>query len=254
MTRFLLDTILRNILMVVCCTLVCLWTPAAFAQHGGGGGHVGGGGAHMSPPPSFHAPSSVPHAAPAPHPGPVGTSALRFPPRHPPVPAPVYPVYGYYPFFFGSPFYYGLGFGWGFDSCWLWSNCDLFWGFGGGAYDWAPYGGYGYSGAYGYSAGSYTAPSAPSYPVYGGGQDDTPQLYFKDGTVYSVTDYWIVDDQLHFTMRDDGKIVERDIPFDALDLQRTIDVAKQRGFQFVLRDEPVGPYLQHHPEPAPEKQ
>ena len=32
------------------------------------------------------------------------------------------------------------------------------------------------------------------------------------------------------------------------DLQKTTDTAKQRGFHFMLRNEPMQQYLQHHPE------
>ena len=121
------------------------------------------------------------------------------------------------------------------------------WGYGGNG--WSPYG-YGY----GYTPGNYVATPSyePSYAyplTYGEERADLPQLNLKDGTVYTVTDYWVVDDQLHFTMREQGKSVEHTIPFEALDLQKTIDMAKQRGFLFVLRDEPVEQYLQHHPEP-----
>jgi hypothetical protein len=166
-------------------------------------------------------------------------------------PPPVYPFYGY-PFWFGGPFYYGFGPGWGFYSCW-WCASYWLWGWGYGFNNWSPYGyGYGY-GYDGYAPGNYVA-AAPStssyaYPVtYGEERADLPQLYLKDGTVYTVTDYWVVDEELHFTQREEGKLVEHTIPFEELDLQTTIDVAKQRGFIFVLRDEPVEQYMQHHPE------
>jgi hypothetical protein len=45
--------------------------------------------------------------------------------------------------------------------------------------------------------------------------------------------------------------VEHVIPFEELDLQRTIDVNTQRGFRFVLRNAPLELYLQEHPDPAP---
>ncbi|HXZ34252.1 MAG TPA: hypothetical protein VEH30_18410 [Terriglobales bacterium] len=66
-------------------------------------------------------------------------------------------------------------------------------------------------------------------------------FYLKDGTVYNVTDYCLVDGQIHFTMLEEGgtKSVEHVIGFDELDLQKTIDVATQRGFRFVLRNEPL---------------
>jgi hypothetical protein len=41
------------------------------------------------------------------------------------------------------------------------------------------------------------------------------------------------------------------IPFDELDLQRTIDVNTRRGFRMVLRDEPWQQYLKDHPDLTP---
>jgi hypothetical protein len=67
------------------------------------------------------------------------------------------------------------------------------------------------------------------------------QLYLKDGTVYNVTDYWLENGQIHFTIPEEGgtKSVQHAIGFDELDLQRTVDVNTQRGFGFVLRSEPM---------------
>ena len=89
--------------------------------------------------------------------------------------------------------------------------------------------------------------------MYGDYRRDLPQLYLKDGTMYSVTDYWLVDNQLHFTMIEEGgtKSVEHVIGFDELDLQTTIDVNTQRGFRFVLRNEPLEQYLRDHPDQTP---
>jgi hypothetical protein len=41
---------------------------------------------------------------------------------------------------------------------------------------------------------------------------------------------------------------EHTIEFDQLDLQKTVDVRKERGFRFVLRNEPMQQYLRDHPE------
>jgi len=133
------------------------------------------------------------------------------------------------PFLFDGPF-------WGLNSCW-WATCDL----------------------------SYTtvsSPGATNYisqvneaPVYVYGEEgpDLPQLFLKDGTILNVTDYWLVDDQLHFTMieENDAKATEHVIPFDALDLQTTVDTNTRRGFRFMLRNEPVEQYLRDHPEGPP---
>jgi hypothetical protein len=87
--------------------------------------------------------------------------------------------------------------------------------------------------------------------VYGEERPDLPQLFLKDGTVLNVTDYWLVDDQLHFAMIEEEeygtKPAEHVIPFDALDLQMTIDANTRRGFRFVLRNEPLEQYLRDHP-------
>jgi hypothetical protein len=67
-----------------------------------------------------------------------------------------------------------------------------------------------------------------------------------------VTDYWVVDGQLHFTMPKQGgtKPVEHVISFDELDLQETINVNTARGFRFVLRNQPIEKYLGDNPKPS----
>jgi hypothetical protein len=69
---------------------------------------------------------------------------------------------------------------------------------------------------------------------------------FKDGTSYTVADYWRVDDQLHFITVEDGgtKFVPHTVPFDDLDLDRTKDRAKAEGFRFVVRDKPIEEWLE----------
>lgn len=186
----------------------------------------------------------------------------RFP-RRPRFPKPVFPIFAPPAFgFFGSPFF-GLGLGFGFNSLW-WPSCGPFWGWGYGcnALPYYDYGlGYGYS--YGYSpnslegqieseAGLQTyenlSSGAPTY-VYGGEGRELAQLYLKDGTIYYATDYWLVNDQLHFRTVEEGgtKSVEHVIDFDQLDLQKTIDVNTANGFRFVLRNEPIDEYLRDHP-------
>ncbi len=243
MARFVLrGSILKKTLIAVSCMLAFAWiqTPLALAQHGG---HVGGGGAHVIAPPISHAPISRPRVAAAPPVGAFRNDSLIFRPR-PIRPFPtVFPVYGS-PFFFGGSFWW-YWVGWRYNSCW-WTNCYLFWNLG-SDYNTPPF--------YEYSPGSYVLPQIYEYPqnLYGEQRRDLPQLYLKDGTVYSVTDYWLVDNQLHFTMIEDGgtKSVEHVIGFDELDLQTTIDVNTQRGFRFVLRNEPVDQYLRDHPDQKP---
>jgi hypothetical protein len=143
----------------------------------------------------------------------------------------IYPVRPLFPFFsptfglWGAPFY-GFGLGLGFHPV-RWRSCGPYWGW-----------------AWGYDC--------YAFPVYvsGGGNRELPQLYLKDGTVYNVTDYWLVDNKLHFTTIDESgtKWVQHTIDFSQLDLQKTTDVSKQRGFNFVLRNEPMQQYLKDHPE------
>ena len=44
---------------------------------------------------------------------------------------------------------------------------------------------------------------------------------------------------------------EQVIPFDELDLQKTVDVNTNRGFRFMLRNEPFEQYVRDHPEGPP---
>jgi hypothetical protein len=92
-------------------------------------------------------------------------------------------------------------------------------------------------------------------PVYVYSLDGHPlaQLFLKDGSVYSVNDYWFVGGQIHFTMLDPSgtKSLEQVIGFDELDIQRTIDTNSRRGFRVVMRDEPIEQYLRDHPDLDP---
>jgi hypothetical protein len=89
--------------------------------------------------------------------------------------------------------------------------------------------------------------------VYGDERPDLPQLFLKDGSILNVTDYWVIDSQLHFTIigQEDGKPEEHVIDFDALDLQTTINANTRRGFRFMLRNEPFEQYVRDHPEGPP---
>jgi hypothetical protein len=79
------------------------------------------------------------------------------------------------------------------------------------------------------------------------------RLYLKDGTVYSVTDYWFVNNEVHFILPEDegSKSGEGVIGLDQLDLQRTSDVNTRLGFRVVMRDEPLEQYLRNHPDTNP---
>jgi hypothetical protein len=180
-------------------------------------------------------------------------------PRRPIYPRPVYPVFGGPIYGFGP----GFGFGWGWGAGWglgwganPWSDC---WSFGCNPYPYFNYG-YGDDGYYGNGYGPgylegqiesqqngpafYENDSEPAI-VYSGKERQLVELYFKDGAMYDVTDYWLVgDDELHFTTVDaQGNQSEHVVGFNQLDLQRTIDVNTDRGFRFVLRNQPIQEYL-----------
>ena len=244
MAPFVRGSVFKTIVIVVSCMLpACVSAPVALAQRAPG--RSAGEGTHVSAPPISHAPISqppilhppishtpiaTPRISAAPHAGVLGTASFR-PPRGPIRPFPR--VFRVYAFPFRGPF-------WGFNSCW-WGTCDLFWS----------------------TLGSFSDDGPANYLtsqvletrvyVYGEERPDLPQLYLKDGTIVNVTDYWVVDDQLHFTMieEDGAKPEEQVVPFDALDLQKTVDVNTRRGFRFVLRNEPFEQYLRDHPDVAP---
>jgi hypothetical protein len=97
-------------------------------------------------------------------------------------------------------------------------------------------------------------PTAPTYVFVGSSSPSHPQLVFKDGTTYTVADYWRVDDQLHFTTVEEGgtKSVPHSVPFADLDVQRTTDADAAQGFRFVVRDKPIQQWLEsrtHQPAP-----
>lgn len=98
-----------------------------------------------------------------------------------------------------------------------------------------------------------TPAASPQYNAFGAERPDLPQLFLKDGTVLFVNDYWVVDDQLHFTIIEDegGTPAEHVVPFEDLNLQKTIDVDTQRGFRFLLRNEPFEQYVRDHPTGPP---
>jgi hypothetical protein len=239
---FVRRSILTKFLIVVSCMLpACVFTPPALAQHAAS--RIAGGGVHVSAPPIsrppispvFHVPISAPRIYANPTAGIRSATSLR-PIRRPVRPFPPV-ILIYAPSLSNGPFP-------GFNSCW-WTICDLFW-------PWT----------FGYDTVSFYEPGPANYvaqasaiPVYVYGEErpDTPQLYLKDGTILNVSDYWLVDDQLHFTMLDEDntKPVDRVIPFDELDLQKTVDVNTRRGFRFVLRNEPVEQYLRDHPDVTP---
>jgi hypothetical protein len=151
---------------------------------------------------------------------------------------------------FNIPFF-GYGFGLGFESG-LWMGCDPFFNW---RYGCAGFPVYQYAaGDNSFSLGLYNPQpqtEIQNWPVYLYGADN-PQfvdLYLKDGTVYNVTDYWFANGELHFkAVEEHGtRVVEHQIDFGLLDLQKSIDVNTARGFRFVLRNEPLEQYLRDYP-------
>jgi len=269
MPRFVFRFSLYNRLLIVAClaAFFCFQARPALAQHAVGG-HLGGG-AHFSGGVHFATGSRVaaPHVA-VPPPGraavgpfsggarPLGLGAPGFRLRPRPIhPRPVLPIIPF-PIFFGGPFF-GYWPGYGFNSVW-WPSCYPYWGWGFGcnATPYVSYFGYGFGGNISPYVSPYIAPPEYVPPAsYYGGEDsrERPRLYFQNGTIYSVTDYWLVNGQIHFTTLEEGgtKSVEHVIPFEDLDLQQTIDVNTRMGFRFVLRNAPIEHYLrdgnQGHP-------
>lgn len=232
----------KKFLIVVFCVVSLSVTTPSLAQRALA--HPAGGVVHTPAPPISHTPifrTPIIHA-PILTPrmriastagGSLGRVGFRLPRRPIRRFPPVFILYES-PAFLGGPF-------WGWNSC-AWASCDLFW-------PWLGYTTVSSPGPISYVYQPYPAP----LDVYGEEREDLPQLFLKDGTVLNVTDYWLVDDQLHFTMIEEegGKPVEHVIPFDALDLQRTVDVNTGRGFRFMLRNEPFEQYVRDHPEGPP---
>jgi hypothetical protein len=249
----LTGSISNKVLIVAGCLLAFAWVQSpVLAQrvgvHVGGGGRVGGGGVRMGAPvrPPIPQPRVAGPRAAGPHfvgAGRVGRGGLVFRQR----PIGVFHRRA----FFGRPFFRG-GVGWGFNSIW-WPTCGpaLGWAWGGG-FDCSPVPTY----SYGFE--NYVAPQVYEYPVYlyGGDERDLVWLYLKDGTVHGVTDYWLVDGQMHFrTVEDDPTTAAGHVfPYDQLDLQKTIYVNTHRGFRIVFRDEPWQQYLKDHPDLIPPDQ
>ena len=152
------------------------------------------------------------------------------------------PVFIRHRVFLRPPFFRGV-----FFPAW-WLNCGPAWVWEFGCGDWR---------LPDYGLENYVPPPPPIYEypeyVYYSGQRDVVLLFLKDGTVYSVTDYWFVNDNVHFTVPEEGgtESVEQVIGLDEMDLQKTIDVNTRRGFRLVRRDEPMEQYLRDHPDANP---
>jgi len=150
-----------------------------------------------------------------------------------------------HPFFRPRPF--PLWGEWWFAS-FSWVTCGPFWGWETGC---------GVAPATAYSPAPYMPSPAYQPPVYayvyGGARNEFVELCLVDGSVFSVADYWFVNNEVHFTIPEEGsgKPGEHVIAPSDLDLQRTIDVNTRRGFRMVLRNEPWEQYLHDYPNVTP---
>jgi hypothetical protein len=219
-------------IVAFCAIPVVSTAPQALAQRPAGGVHMSAAPVHSTSThssPIFRAPTITPRISAIRSTDVLGTASFlppRRPIRHFP---PVLLVYES-PFAFGGPF---SGF-----NCWS-ANCDLLWPL---MFDYVTVS---FPSPANYLSQSYEAPGFD----YGEEGADMPQLYLKDGSILNVTDYWLIDDQLHFTMIQEygAKPEEEQIPFEALDLQKTVDINTRRGFHFMLRNEPFEQYVRDHP-------
>jgi len=187
--------------------------------------------------------------------------------------------YGFRGGFRGGCWNCGFGFGWPwFGYGGLYWN-DPWWG-------WPGYGYYGYPTGYLYG-GPYPDPYDDSYAQPYAGNDPNAQppenypdgnssappvgpsfnqnssqaaasantvvpvlLYMRDGSVYSVRDYWVSRGQLHYVLLNGA---DRTSDIDQLDLQRTVDENARSGVQFTLKPGPssFGPAPNVSPEATP---
>lgn len=249
MVSFTRRSILKQLALAV--AALAVFPILAWAQHAGVPAHPPVAPVHVYAPPVYRAPViPTPVVRPpvfyAPPRYGVVPSAATFRPGIIPLPVrpiPIHPIRRppplllvYSPLYlFGDPF-------WRFNQCW-WGSCDLYW-------PWT----LGYTTVYSPGPTNYVlqASETPVY-VYGYEREDTPELDLKDSTVLNVTDYWVVDNQLHFKIIEEtgAKPVEHSVPFEELDLQKTVDANTRRGFRFLLRNEPFEEYVRDHPEGPP---
>ena len=237
-----------------CCLFLFVWLTTVPASAQRPAGRIGGPGVPTSVPaqapiyraPAYHSPIYqppisrpsyfVPRSSAASPAHELGSIIFR-PPFRPGRPRPPVLILNIFPVVNGpfSPF----------NWCW-WVTCGQYW-----------VSTFAYSGAFsdGWSPENYMAAPASPIPVYVYGREgpDIPQLFLNDGTILNVTDYWLVDGQLHFMLVEEEKPVEQVIPFDELDLQKTVDVNMKRGFRFMLRNEPFEQYVRDHPEGPPQE-
>jgi hypothetical protein len=229
----------RNSIVAFCAVLAFSAASALAQRSAGGPAHISAGPIYHSHTPSapmFHSAIASSRSSSFRATSTIG-SFRPFSPRRPIRPFPPVLFLDWSPFIFGGPF---SGF-----NCWS-VDCDLFWP---GMFDYATIS---FPGPVNYISPAYEAPVV-EYGDYGEEGPDMPQLYLKDGSVLNVTDYWVIDGQLHFTIVQEygAEPTEEVIPFETMDLQKSVDVNTRRGFRFMLRNAPFEQYVHDHPEGPP---
>lgn len=145
-------------------------------------------------------------------------------------------------FGFFPSFGFGFGWGWGWDDWW-----DPWWGGPSLGSSWAPpppnsnpSTGYGSSDSFNASLNSEPVGSPNPNSVTGNVAQSTPTLllYLKDGTMYAASDYWLVDNKLHYVT---SYGTESILDMDEVDLQRTVNENAKRAVRFTLKPNPNGP-------------
>ncbi|HEV2522447.1 MAG TPA: hypothetical protein VGT24_08705 [Candidatus Acidoferrales bacterium] len=85
--------------------------------------------------------------------------------------------------------------------------------------------------------GNWVTPNGPSptYEQNSGGIAVPILIYMKNGAVYTVRDYWMVDGELHYTLIDG---VQNSVDLDLVDLPRTNMENAKSGVRFIFKSEP----------------
>jgi hypothetical protein len=167
--------------------------------------------------------------------------------------------FGFFPSF-GFGFGWGWGWGgwwnpwwWGPSPGWSWApppppapvsgDFSLYYGNSKSAYNAPnsnPSTSYGSSDSFNASLNSEPVGSPNPNSVTGNVAQSTPTvlLYLKDGTMYTASDYWLVDNKLHYVT---SYSTESILDMDEVDLQRTVNENAKRAVRFTLKPNPNGP-------------
>jgi hypothetical protein len=182
------------------------WSSVVCAQHGGGGGGHGGG--HFGGRGQGHASRFGPRAQPH--------GITRYPPLS------VLRLFGRRHRRFVEPFFFSNGLFWGgVGGCDFWDwNCgfrldDSDPGFG----NWM----------------NLTPAPGPTNPEGSSVSPFVTVLYLRNGDSVGVTEYWVENEEFDYLTTYGG---ENAIPFDQIDLERTVNENARRGIPFTLHPQP----------------